>query len=176
MAARHGDDFYRQRESAQGIHQLGLIANADKLPGNRSDNFFSGEGAAAALYQLQAAIAFIGAVHIDIHAIHAIQVVNRDAVLTKPVRACFRAGHSHIDFSLDSAQRVDKVIGCGARADADDAVSFELRSNIVDGCLGDSLLHFVLGHIAISISGLRHYRRRRKSLDSLTAEKILRVD
>ena len=52
IAARHRDDFDRQRKLAEPLDELALIDDADEAPCGGGDDLLAGEGAAAALDEL----------------------------------------------------------------------------------------------------------------------------
>ncbi|MCY1361948.1 hypothetical protein D9M69_486440 [compost metagenome] len=146
MAARHGDDFHRQREGAEDRHQLAGVGDADEGLGHRGDDLLAGQRGAAALDQFQALVALVGAVHVELQLAHGVQVVHRDAVALQALGGGLGAGHGAVELGLVPGQQVDEEVRGGAGADADDALAVEVRKNVVDGGLGDGLLELVLVH------------------------------
>ena len=146
MAAGHGNDLHRQRKLAEGGYQLALIGNADEGAGYRRDDLFPGQGRATALDQLQMLVGLIGTIHIEIQSGHAVQVVDRNAVLLQAFGGGLGAGDRAIEVALVSGQSINEMVGGGAGADADDAPVFQLRQQNIHCGLGNCLLEFVLGH------------------------------
>ncbi len=66
VAARHRNDFDRQRECSHDADKLARIGDADKLFAGSSDDFLARQCAAAALDQMKLMIGFIRPIDIDI--------------------------------------------------------------------------------------------------------------
>lgn len=83
IALRHGDDFHRYGEAAEGIDELGFVNNADEFAACRGDDFLACQCAAAALGQLPVAGGLIGAIDIDRHLINAVEIDDGNVVLAQ---------------------------------------------------------------------------------------------
>ena len=119
QAAGHGNDLHRQRECAQGGRQLGLINDANKLIRGGGDDFFPGQGAAAALDQAAAGIYFVRAIDIDHRRRRRVQVQDRNAPPPEPLGAGFAARHGGVKLVANRRQGVNEAVGRAAGADAD---------------------------------------------------------
>ena len=75
----HGNDLHRQWKTAQHLHTLAFIGNADKALCQRGHDFFSCQCSAAALDHVPLAVYFIGAIHIYRQLLNFICVQNLDA-------------------------------------------------------------------------------------------------
>ena len=125
------------------VEQLG---DADEGLGHRGDDFFAGQRGAATLDQVQALVALVGAVDIELQLGGAIEVVHRNAMTLQARGGGFGAGDGAIEVHLVLGQCVDEEVGGGAGADADDALAVEARENVVDGGLGHGLFQLILVH------------------------------
>src|SRR5690606_933435 len=61
-------------------------------------------------------------------------------------RSRFGTGNCAIESTLVLGQCVDEAVGCGASADADDALVVQFREDEIHGGLGYSLFELILGH------------------------------
>src|SRR5690606_6423227 len=148
VAAGHGDDLHRQREGPEPRHQLAGVVDADEGFGHRRDDLLAGKGSAAAHGQVESSAALVGAVDIELLAIHRVLVVHRNAVAAQPGGGGFGAGHGAVEGHPVPGQGVDEEVGGGAGADTDHALAVELGKDVVDGGLGHRLLELILGHDA----------------------------
>jgi len=146
MAAGHGNDFHRQRESAQHRHQLAAIGDADERLGHGRDDLLAGQGRAAALDQVQVFIALVGAVDVELQVADGVQFINRNAMALEARSGGFGAGNGAVEGTLVLGQGIDEAVGGRTGADADDALVVQLGQNEVDSSLGDGLFELVLGH------------------------------
>ncbi len=146
VGARHRNHLHRQRESAEQVDLLALIDDADELLGHRRNDLFTGQRAATALDQIQVRIELVGAIDVELHLADRVQVEHLNAMTPQALGGRFGAGHGAGETALDRGQRVDKTVGSGAGAHADNAVAVEAALDMVDGCLCDRLLHLVLCH------------------------------
>ena len=64
----------------------------------------------------------VGAVHVDLQLVHAVEVEDPDAVLLQAFGARLRCGDRAFDAPLDRRQRINEKVDSRARADADDRV------------------------------------------------------
>ena len=146
MTARHRNDFHRQREGAQHRYQLAGVGDADEGLGHGGDDLLAGQCGAAALDQVQAFVALVGAVDVELQLGGAVEVVDRYAMALQACCGGFGAGDGAIEVHLVLGQCVDEEVGGGAGADANDALAVEARENVVDGGLGHGLFQLILVH------------------------------
>ena len=146
VAASHRDDLHRQRELAEDGYQLAGIGDADEGLGHRGDDLLAGQRGTAALDQLQALVAFVGAVDVELQLADRVQLVDRDAMFLQALGGGLRTGHCAVELGLVAGQGIDEEVGGGACADADDALAVEVRKNVVDGGLCHCLLELILVH------------------------------
>src|SRR5690606_13933915 len=100
VAAGHGDDLHRQREGAEHRHQLAGVGDADEGLGYRRDDLLAGQGSAAALDQVEVLVALVGAVDVELQAIHRVQVIHRNAVATQPRGGGLGTGYGAVEGHL----------------------------------------------------------------------------
>jgi hypothetical protein len=127
VTACHGDDLDGQGKGAEHGDSLAVIGDAEEHVGDGGDDLFAGQRAAAALDQLQRIVGLVGAVHVSVHAVDAVQVVDGDAVTAQSLGARLGAGHGAVEKPLAARQGVDEAVGGGAGADSDDRVRLQLR-------------------------------------------------
>src|SRR5690554_7786563 len=110
MAASHGNDLHRQREFAQNAHHLGFVGNTDKGLGDGSHNLFPGQGAAAALDQLQALVGLVGTVDIELDFVNGVQVIHRNAVFFQAFGGGFGARYGAVEIVFVLGQVIDEKV------------------------------------------------------------------
>ena len=114
---------------------LDLIGDAHEFAAGRGDDLFPGQGAAAALDEVQISGGLVGAVHVDRDFVHGVQIQDRNPVLLQALRGGDGAGDGAFDLMLDFRQGIDEEIGGGTGADPDDGT----RLDVFQGGLGNGL-------------------------------------
>ncbi len=141
-AARHRNDFDRQREGAQPLDQLALIHHTDELLCRLSNDLFAGKRAAAAFDELQMAVGFVRTVDINRNIADFIEFEHRNAVFLQATAAGFGAGNGAFDTPLDAGQGIDEEVDRGAGAHADNGAGLD----IFECGFGRQALLRILGH------------------------------
>ena len=62
----HRQNFDWQREGSEHPYQLGVVDDADKSSGGARQDFFPRQCAAAALYELQTLVRFVGPIDVQV--------------------------------------------------------------------------------------------------------------
>ena len=147
IAARHRDHFDRQRELAEHVDALGSVDDADECFRHGGDDLLARQRAAAALDQMLAGIALVGAVDIDRNRFDVVEIEHRDAALAQEARRLLRARHGAVDRVLALGERVDEMRDRRSGADADDAAAIDVAHRRARG----QAFFLVFGHRSASL-------------------------
>ncbi len=116
MAAGHGDHFDRQGKLAQYVDQLAAVGDADEGATGGGDDLLPGQGATAALDQLQVAVGLVGAIDIEVEFAGGVEIENRDAVTLEALGGGLGAGDGAGDLVSDGGKQADEMVDGGSRS------------------------------------------------------------